>query len=274
MKKFLATGLVILAAGISTLAAAQDESSMPSHCLAIAQDMDRHFTGARVFHASIATPDVQSVKISFVGHSTFRIESEAGVIVATDYAGNSGYGKPLPTVVTMNHAHSSHYTNHPDPAIPHVLRGWNPDGGPAKHYIELKDMIIRNVPTDIRRWGHTEPDGNSIFIFEVAGLCIGHMGHLHHQPADEDYAMIGRLDIVMVPVDGSMTMSASSMAAVADRLRSSILLPMHYWQQESLRTFLSMLQSEFEIDVRSQPGLEVSLRSLPEKPTVIVLPPG
>jgi hypothetical protein len=25
------------------------------------------------------------------------------------------------------------------------------------------------------------PDGNSVFIFEVAGLCIGHLGHLHHE---------------------------------------------------------------------------------------------
>lgn len=255
-------------------ASAQDEASIPSHCLAVAQDMERNFFGASVMFASLVQPTVQSVKINFVGHSTFRIESQAGVIVATDFAGNAGYGKPLPTVVTMNHAHSSHFTDNPDPQIPHVLRGWNPQGGPAKHHLEVKDMIIRNVPTDIRRWGHTEPDGNSIFVFEVAGLCIGHLGHLHHQPNDEDYALIGRLDIVMVPVDGSMTMNADSMAAVADRLRSSILLPMHYWQPESLNIFLSELESDFQIDVRRDPGLEVSLRTLPDKPTVIVLPPG
>ena len=44
----------------------------------------------------------------------------------------------------------------------------------------VDDVYIRNVPTDIRNGGAMEADGNSIFIFEVAGLCIGHLGHLHH----------------------------------------------------------------------------------------------
>ena len=44
----------------------------------------------------------------------------------------------------------------------------------------VDDVYIRNVPTDIRSWGgELERDGNSIFIFEVADLCIGHLGHLH-----------------------------------------------------------------------------------------------
>ena len=49
--------------------------------------------------------------------------------------------------------------------------------------------------------------GNSIFVFESAGLCIAHLSHLHHllEPADID--TLGRIDIVMVPVDGIWTMS-------------------------------------------------------------------
>lgn len=38
-------------------------------------------------------------------------------------------------------------------------------------------------------------DGNSIFIFE-AGAGNGHLGHLHQIPSDEQYAAIGRLDVV------------------------------------------------------------------------------
>ncbi|MEY9138330.1 hypothetical protein ACVIWV_010144 [Bradyrhizobium diazoefficiens] len=30
----------------------------------------------------------------------------------------------------------------------------------------------------------------------VAGLCIGHLGHLHHKLDDSHFAQIGRLDIV------------------------------------------------------------------------------
>jgi len=89
------------------------------------------------------------VSITYVGHSTFRIESPGGVVIATDFFGASGPGK-LPDVVTMNKAHGTHYTSYPDPAIPHVLRGWNPEGGPAQHLLEVRDVTIRNVTTDIR----------------------------------------------------------------------------------------------------------------------------
>ena len=34
----------------------------------------------------------------------------------------------VPDVVTMNNAHETHWTALPDPAIPHVLRGWARDG--------------------------------------------------------------------------------------------------------------------------------------------------
>src|SRR4051812_36379943 len=54
------------------------------------------------------------VRISYAGHSTFMIESPQGMKIATDY---NDYVKPraLPDIVTMNHAHSTHYTDHPDP---------------------------------------------------------------------------------------------------------------------------------------------------------------
>src|ERR1700720_4074345 len=50
------------------------------------------------------------VGLTFLGHASFLIESPGGVTAVTDY---NGYLKPdrLPDIVTMNHAHSSHYTD-------------------------------------------------------------------------------------------------------------------------------------------------------------------
>src|SRR6478735_10299443 len=93
------------------------------------------------------------VRISYAGHSTFMIESPGGVKIATDY---NDYVKPrvLPDIATMNHAHSTHYPDHPDPAIKHVLRGWGPTPDePARHDIQVGDVRVRNVPTNIRTWG-------------------------------------------------------------------------------------------------------------------------
>jgi len=221
------------------------------------------------FVPATAAPEVH---ITFVGHSTFRIRSPEGVIVATDFAGYAGDG-PVPTVVTMNHAHESHYTDFVDPAIRYVLRGWNPKGGPADSRLTVQDVYIRNVPTDIKRWdGSIEPFGNSIFIFEVADLCIGHLGHLHHKPTPEQLAQIGRLDVLFVPVDGSYTLNLPEMIEVVKELRTSIVIPMHYFAGSSLQRFIATLQGQFRVEVMKEPTTVVSVATLPSRPTVRVLP--
>ena len=176
--------------------------------------------------------------------------------IATDFSGVHG-ADPTPRVVTMNKAHRSHFTDFPDPGIEYVLRGWNPKGGPAHHAVVVDDVYIRNVPTDIRSWGgELERDGNSIFIFEVADLCIGHLGHLHTGLNDVQYGAIGRLDVLMVPIDGGMTQSLSGMTEITDRLHSSIVLPMHR-HATPMSEFLGMMGDGFAVDFRDSRSLTV-----------------
>jgi L-ascorbate metabolism protein UlaG (beta-lactamase superfamily) len=216
----------------------------------------------------------QQVSITYVGHSTFVIESAGGVTIATDYAGYAGPGV-VPRIVTMNHAHRTHYTDTPDPRIEHILRGWNANGGAAQHNLALGDVVVRNVPTDIRSWsGGRVVDGNSIFIFEIATLCIGHLGHLHHELTPELLGLIGRLDIVMVPVDGSYTMSQASMIKVIKQLRARLVIPMHYFGPMTLARFLSGLGEAFTIETNPSDKVVLSRDDLPARPKVLVFPGG
>ena len=206
------------------------------------------------------------------GHARHAGVHAAGVVIATDYFGASGEG-PLPDVVTMNQAQENHFTDFPDPAIPHVLRGWNPDGaGPAEHLLTLRDVTIRNVTTDLRGWGAPGKDGNSIFVFEVADMCIGHLGHLHYELTEAQYALLGRLDIVMAPVDGTFTLEIGKMIEVLKTLKARLVLPMHSFGQYSLTRFLDGMKDEFEIVVNDSRTITVSLDTLPSRPTVMVLP--
>ncbi|WP_233135210.1 MBL fold metallo-hydrolase [Agrobacterium vaccinii] len=266
---------------IAGAASAQQQPSRPSvnrppisQCQAIAQNLPG------VTFASVKSADVrlaqstvkEEVAIQYIGHSTFLITSPEGVTIATDY--NGVYRPPVtPTVVTMNNAHSTHYTMHPDPGIKHVLHGWSDvPGEKAVHKLQVGDVYIRNVTSDIRnRWGGgglLQKDGNSIFIFEVAGLCIGHLGHLHYELTETQYAEIGRLDVLMVPVDGGLTMGSDSMSRIVKRLRSALILPMH--QPNALEQFLVTFGKQFTIAYASDPVIRVSMRSLPRQPQILV----
>ncbi|MEM8789006.1 MAG: MBL fold metallo-hydrolase [Pseudomonadota bacterium] len=266
MKKGLFAALAAMVLAASGAAA----QGLQSHCIALAQGAFERITFAS-FGADLSA---EEVRINYVDHSTFLIETPSGRGIATDFAGYVGVDV-VPDVVTMNNAHSTHWTPNPDPRIEHVLRGWGDGDTPADHRLTLDDdILIRNVTTDIRSsfTGQRE-NGNSIFIFEVAGLCIGHLGHLHHEPSEAQYAAIGRLDVVMAPVDGGMTLDLPTMIRVLKRLRASVVLPMHWFGQSTLDRFVAGMSDEFDVEISDGNAITVSLRGLPRQPTVQVLTP-
>jgi len=261
--------LVFLAGAVSG-----QENRRPSHCIAIADAAP----GLKFLHrASWSEPvPAHAVRLTYVSHASFLIQTAGGLNAVTDYTGFLGATSLVPDVVTMNHAHDTHWTATPDPAIAHVLRGWGPFGEGISHHLDLGEMLVRNVSTDIRSpWGGgVEEQGNSIFVFEVGGLCIGHLGHLHHVPNDAQFAALGRLDVVMAPVDGGMTLPLAEMIAVLQRLKSSVVIPMHWFSGFALQAFVEGMAGEFDIDRRETSDIIVSLRTLPSRPTVVVLRPS
>jgi L-ascorbate metabolism protein UlaG (beta-lactamase superfamily) len=268
MRRLVSATLALFGAFLSPALAQQ--SPHRSECLAMANAAPRVTPVA--FRLTAASPEVQ---ITYAGHSTYFIDTPGGLRIATDYSGAYQVGR-LPDVVTMNRAHSTHYSLYPDKRIPRVLHGWGEDGKPAIVSERIGDTFVRNVTTDIRRYFGDDSgadmirDGNSIFIFEVAGLCIGHLGHLHHKLDDSHFAQIGRLDIVMVPIDGTYTMSLDGVSEITKRLRASVVLPMHRFATP-LDDFMQRIGQQFEIDRRMERSFRISRDALPSKPTVIIL---
>jgi L-ascorbate metabolism protein UlaG (beta-lactamase superfamily) len=213
-----------------------------------------------------------SVNITFIGHSTFLIESAGGIKIATDY---NDYVRPeaIPDIATMNRAHSTHYTLSPDPSIKHVLRGWGEGDQPAKHEFELGDVYVRNVPTNIRDWaGGTIYSQNSIFVFEIAGLCIAHLGHLHHTLTPAHLDAMGRIDVVLVPVDGSFTLNTDGMVEVLKQIDAPLAIPMHMFGEGTLSRFLEKMGQIYEVQRHPSASIAMSRERLPKMRTMIVLP--
>jgi L-ascorbate metabolism protein UlaG (beta-lactamase superfamily) len=220
----------------------------------------------------LAALDSDQARVTYLGHSTFLLESPRLVRITTDH---NDYVRPpmLPDIVTMNRAHDTHYTDRPDPGIKHVLRGWTPDGSPARHDVQVQDVRVRNVPTNIRDWnGGTERNGNSIFIFEMGNLCIAHLGHLHHTLTQQQLNEIGRVDVVFVPVDGSMTLDLEGTIEVLQALKAPLMVPMHYFSAFTLRRFLERARESWDVETADLPSFVISRATLPTKPKVLVLP--
>jgi L-ascorbate metabolism protein UlaG (beta-lactamase superfamily) len=222
-----------------------------------------------------AQAEDRQVRLTYLGHSTFLIESPADVTIATDYS--DVYRRAsVPTIVTMNRAHITHFSFYPDPGIEHVLPGWGEDGIPARHELTVEDVWIRNVTTNIRGGfgmsGSIQRDMNSMFVFEVAGLCIAHLGHLHHPLTDDHLKALGRIDVVLAPVDGTFTLNVDDMINVLQDIQAPLVIPMHYFGQASLAAFLGRLEEHYVVELSDGPSVYLSRAALPRRPTVLVLP--
>lgn len=216
------------------------------------------------------------VQVTYVGHSTFLIETAAGVRIATDY-NDYVRARVTPHIVTMNIAHSTHYSRNIEPGVLHVLEGWGSPQKPAEHDLVFDDVQIRNVPTNIREGYGTAYNGNSIFIYETAGLCIAHLGHLHHRLTPEHLKQLGHIDIMFVPVDGTWTLGVQEMLEVIEQIGPQVIIPMHYFGEMTLLGFTERIVSHprlgFQVRLNEGAATVFSRPALPPAREILIMRP-
>jgi L-ascorbate metabolism protein UlaG (beta-lactamase superfamily) len=189
-------------------------------------------SGALAWRARAATP--VGGKLSWLGQSCFVLETAAGTRVVMDPI-PKGLGYDLPPglkadVVTVSHEHPDHNNIGLLTGKPRVLRGLTADKkGWNKIDEKVKDVAIRNVGVYHDEQRGAQRGLNSVFIFEVGGLRIAHLGDLGHLLTDEQLSAIGSIDVVLVPVGGSFTIDAYQATRVIDQLHPRlVVIPMHY----------------------------------------------
>jgi L-ascorbate metabolism protein UlaG (beta-lactamase superfamily) len=214
-------------------------------------------------------------KLTWYGQSCFLLETAAGTRVLMDPFSKAP-GRPLPAglradVVTISHEHPDH--NNPRLAVntPRVVHGLTADKkGWARIDEKFRDVAIRSVGVyhDSKRGALQGLD--TVFIFEVGGLRIAHLGDLGHTLDDEQLEAIGSVDVLLVPVGGGTTLDAYQATRVVDQLHPRLMIiPMHY-TPETLALFL-----ERKANVRKAESPTVTLTSVKARPaTEIVLLPA
>ena len=222
------------------------------------------------FHTA-AAPAGQ-LRITFVGHATFLLETPEGVSLATDWNGRN-VPRTTPDIVTMNNFHITHYTDFPDPAIKYVLRGWKP-GGIARHDLKVKDLRVYNVPTNIQTVGAQRVNGNSIFVFDTVNLCLAHLSHLHHDLTREEASRLGRIDVLFVPIDGYVSMSHDEVMSVIDMIKPRLVIVMHWDLFGGPRAFMARVQGVYPVKVHESNVYTLSRDMLPANTEIMLMKQG
>jgi len=219
-----------------------------------------------------AAIEADRVPIRFIGHATFLIRSPQGVKVITDY--NDYYrADVLPDIATMNSNRGNHTTNRIDPSIAHALYGFDRGQGIARNDIMFKDVRVYSEPTNVSAYGSRYTNETSIFVIQVGGLCIAHFGHTGHVLDDETARKLGQIDIVLTPVDRTVTQSYEELFHNIRVLRPRIVIPMHDigWTTEQ---FLAVAGRQFPVKRRLGDTIEVGRAQLPESTEIWVLQSG
>lgn len=169
------------------------------------------------------------MKITYLGHATFLLESGSTTILIDPYDEKVGYPMPkvTPTVVLISHEHGDH--NHLAMAggRPRVIRGLA--DGKGRSITEKADGItITTVPTYHDGSKGQERGHNTVFIVEAEGLRVVHLGDLGHPLDDASAKAIGHPDVLMLPVGGHYTIDAAQAHDVVSRLHPGVAIPMHY----------------------------------------------
>ena len=221
-------------------------------------------------------------KLTWFGHSCFLLETAAGTRVLMDPIPKT-LGYPLPAglradVITISHEHPDHNNVKMVTNTPRVLHGLTPDKkGWTRIDEKFRDVSIRSVGVyhDDKRGALRGLD--TVFIFEVGGLRIAHLGDLGHTLDDDQLEAIGSVDVLLVPVGGGTTIDGYQATRVIDQLHPRLMvIPMHYQTEANKQKDLATLDLflERKANIRHESAPTIVLTSVKARPAteVVVLP--
>jgi L-ascorbate metabolism protein UlaG (beta-lactamase superfamily) len=206
------------------------------------------------------------MEIVWYGHSCFRLKDKNITVITDPYEKSLGLTLPKmrADVVTVSHDEPGHNCVQNVKGEPVVLTG------PGEY--EIKGVFITGISGGILR--KEAGQENTIFVFEMEDLNICHLGDIDHIPGQEQIESLGDVHVLLIPVGGANSLTASQAAEVISLLEPRIVVPMHYGIPE-LQIKLDPVSKLFkEMGLKEPPAqesLKVTASALPEETQVVLL---
>jgi len=208
------------------------------------------------------------VDITWLGLSCFRIRGSQAVIITDPFPPGLGYtlGKQTADIVTVSHQHPSHSYDQGIGSEHRLVKG------PGEY--EISGVLILGVSTYHDSVKGQSRGKNTIYLMEIDGVNVLHLGDLGHALNDEQAEEIGNVDILLLPVGGVNTTNAAMAAEVIRKLEPKVVVPMHYKTEKGspdLEPVENFLKEMGKTLVEPRPKLTISRNSLPLTTEVVVL---
>ena len=156
------------------------------------------------------------MKITWYGHSCFRLESAAGSVIFDPYERGSVPGMELPVglsadLVLCSHGHGDHN---------------------AASLVQVSGQQTDSTVETLFCW-HDDAQGakrgeNLIRIVSGGGFRVAHLGDIGHMLPDSQLKVLHGVDALLIPVGGFYTIDAATAKALVDRIEPVVTFPMHY----------------------------------------------
>ena len=214
----------------------------------------------------------RAVRLKFLGHSSFLIEAPGGgravmdpyVIPVLD---------PPPDAVTVSNFHETHSMTGPYVGKSEIFFGVTKEGKPNAIDEKFGNLRVASFP---------QVDGdenhpfvlNTIHVFQAGGICVAHFGNARFGPSPGQIRALGKIHVLLLPIDGSFTVPHDVAAKIVKRIGPNIVIPMHYFGPELIGEFEKALKAEGITRVLRPEETELVLtrKMLPPPTTYVVLP--
>ena len=214
------------------------------------------------------------MKIEWLGHACFLLETNDGVKIITDpyesgsFGGALGYAEinSKADIVTVSHKHSDHGFTQAVPEARVVDK-------PGK--VKIGTVQIEGVASFHDKSGGSQRGENIIFIFDIGGLRIAHLGDLGHIPSD--LGKLKNLDLLLIPVGGTFTIDAQEASGFIEAIKPKIVIPMHFKTEKlgfDIDGVDKFIEGKQNVKKLNGSSLEIEKSSLPEKTEIVVLLPS
>jgi L-ascorbate metabolism protein UlaG (beta-lactamase superfamily) len=232
--------------------------------------------------------------IQWIGHACFLITTVAGAHILIDPV-NPKVGYPVTAhsvqadLIFVTHNHFDHNwldlaVNQSNVVKPMEHPGYE-DGyfdyqpGAEKHRINFRSIFSYHDNNEGKDRGN-----NTIYVIDVDGLRICHMGDLgQNELTKKQLELIGKVDVLMIPVGGFYTIDSKTAAHIANELHAKWVFPMHYsndFLEPDLKAKLAPV-SHFLDDIKANADINagadtiaLSPKRMPRRMEVIVLEPS